>query len=186
MKIEHNITRNGCTLSGYITNTIFEEGEKRGDNIKLYTSDWNFNIKSSAVPELEYELFVWWTSEDDDNKLVSATYGTEELAQRILDYINKFTIQPEPKKDEFVQGEIVLAYDDKSCDRNSKSMVIYVATVPERNDYKYLTYSRPDYIESWRYIEKYIPEPVVPTEPEVVPPLSNEEIKLFREMIKNK
>jgi hypothetical protein len=31
MKIKHTITRDGCTLSGKILETIFEGDEKRGD-----------------------------------------------------------------------------------------------------------------------------------------------------------
>ena len=96
MKIKHNIKRNGRKLEGYILETYFEDWEKRWDRKDFHSSDWNFSLKSADFPELYFlTLFVFWKEEEKDNELVSYTYDTEQEAQRILDYINEFSIDVE-------------------------------------------------------------------------------------------
>ena len=50
MKIKHNITRQGSILSGRILETIFEEGENRGETRVHYTKDRKFSMFSSIYP----------------------------------------------------------------------------------------------------------------------------------------
>lgn len=98
MKIKHSITREGCKLSGHILETIFEEGEKRGDWNIHYTKDREYSLRSSTYPELNCDrLFVHWGSESGDNKEVSYTYKSEKEAQQALDYINEFNVESTPK-----------------------------------------------------------------------------------------
>lgn len=60
MRIKHSIVRNGCTLSGQILETVFEEGEKRGDSKSRYSKDENFQVISYEIPELyRSTLYVW-------------------------------------------------------------------------------------------------------------------------------
>ncbi len=106
MKIKHNIIRDWKTLRGRILDTIFEEGEKRGDGKIHYSKDKKFYICSFGTPELttygkKDVLYVFWVSKTSDNQEVSYTYETEEEAQRVLDYINEFTIKDQNKKEKF-------------------------------------------------------------------------------------
>ncbi len=97
MKIKHNIKRYWKVLEWKILDTIFEEGEERGDIKYHYSKDGEFYICSNGSPELSrwvgmYVLYVFWESKYLDHKGVSYTYSTEEEAQKILDYINEFTV----------------------------------------------------------------------------------------------
>lgn len=181
MKIEHNITRDGRTLSGYITNTIFEEGEKRGDKKCNYSLDRKYVLESAWSPFIGTQrLFVWWNYMNDDSNFVSREFELEQEAQEVLDYINEFTIQPEPKQDEFVQGEVVLAWDWDW----SKSKFIYLATLPKWHKYRHIgTFiedfdKKEDKYTAFQFIKK------LPPEPEITQPLSNEEIIKLRALIK--
>ncbi len=94
MKIKHNITRKGCTLSGHILETIFEEGEKPGDFKEHRTKDKRFYICSAGNPFVsDYALYVHWLSSEIKNE-VSFTYLSEQEAQQALDYINEFSMEP--------------------------------------------------------------------------------------------
>lgn len=102
MKIRHNITRTGWTLSGQILETIFAEGEDRLYCNDQYTKNKAFYIWSSFTPKLyKNHLCVHWSCSDNDNNKVSHTYHSEQEAQQALDYINEFRVhnedQAEPK-----------------------------------------------------------------------------------------
>lgn len=103
MLIKHNIKRDWKTLKWYILDTLFAEGEKRGDWNCHYTKDAKFFICSIWNPQISKgKLFVFWRDKTKDNQEVSYTYPTEEEAQRVLDYINEFTVQEvveKPSKD---------------------------------------------------------------------------------------
>ena len=88
MKIRHNIKQDGCTLSGQILETIFEEGGKRGDNNSCYSSDKEFFINSGSVPQLQNSiLYVWGDISNRDESQVSYGYDTPEEAKKVLSYI---------------------------------------------------------------------------------------------------
>ena len=92
MKIRHNIKQDGCTLSGQILETIFEEGGKRGDNNSCYSSDKEFLFISASVPQLQNSiLYVWGDISNRDGIQVSYTYDTPEEAKNALEHINEFT-----------------------------------------------------------------------------------------------
>lgn len=99
MKIKHNITRTGRTLSGQILDTIFEEGEERGDCKAHYNKDKTFFIVSMDSPELTHNsICLHWENHNMDLNIVSFTYSSEKQAQKALDYINEFTVQEEEKE----------------------------------------------------------------------------------------
>ena len=99
MRIKHNIKRYWTKLEGYILDTIFEDWEQRCHPKRYYSEDGNFCLWSVNFPELRYdELLVFWHQEDKDYELVSYTYDTEDEAQKMLDYINEFTIDWESEQ----------------------------------------------------------------------------------------
>ena len=103
MKIRHSIIRDWTVLRGYIEETIFEKGESRGDEKQYYSKDGEFYIMSCWGPQLcRNRLYVFWRIQEYDNKEIDYIYFTEQEAQRVLDYINEFTVQEEvePKKEE--------------------------------------------------------------------------------------
>jgi len=116
MKIRHNIQRYWRKLEWYILETLFEEGERKGDEKPHYTSDWIFRILSDALPELCREkLYVHWRNKERDNRKVSHVYESEENAKRVLAQINEFTIK-EKEDNVFVtkEGNLAVVQGDKT------------------------------------------------------------------------
>lgn len=98
MKIEHNFKREWRTISGQITNVVFDEENERGRINKGF-------ILSSSVPEIGgYYLYIWGDNKDSDNRTVSYTFPSEMDAQRWLDRLNSHkwvnNTQEEPIKEE--------------------------------------------------------------------------------------
>ena len=99
MRIKHSISRQGCTLSGQILETIFEEGEERG-YWKIYcTKDKEFYFMSYILPILYSDgLCVHWDRASQDNNYIKQYYPSEQEAQQVLDYINEFSVEEAPTK----------------------------------------------------------------------------------------
>lgn len=94
MKIKHTlkIQEDGVTISGKITDVIWEDNA-RGDYKWNYSKDNGFKIRSSNTPALYFnELHVFGEDTDEDSNLISNHYSCEEEAQKIMDYINEFTV----------------------------------------------------------------------------------------------
>jgi len=161
MKIKHTLTRDWKTISGKITETIFEEGEYRSDKKNHYTEDTNFCIISVARPELwsHVRLCVWWTNKENDNHEVSCTYDTEKEAKQVMARINEFTVSDEPK---YKEWDYVYVRDVDSEDWKRR---IYITTLPKGARYKYVVVQQgyeDNYnlckhylIESWKQIKPY-------------------------------
>jgi len=98
MKIKHNlkILEDWVTIQGQILETIFESGEKRGDWKDCLSEDEKYRLSSRIFPQLKgHFLCVYWADKNTDNEIISYKYDTPEEAQKVLDYINEFTIQEE-------------------------------------------------------------------------------------------
>ena len=162
MKIKHNlaIQPDGVTIKGQILETIFEEWEETGDRKSHYSKDWNFYIHSCGYPQL-YEscLFVHGTNTSLDENIVSNTYDSPQEAQKIMNYINEFTVQ----EDEFTRWEEVEVRNECSDLWYKK---IYLTTIDWAAE-PYITVwtaSEESFIKwekfypiSWKYIRKLQP-----------------------------
>jgi len=103
MKIQHNIQlqEDKLTLKGKILKTIFENEERRGDNIKHYSDNKTNYICSAFSPALtKYTMFVWGESEGCDDFEVHCKYNSEKDALKMLKFINQFSID---KKDDIIE-----------------------------------------------------------------------------------
>ncbi len=138
MKIKHNITRNWKILSGYITDVQWWE-HKRWDCVEIYTSDWKFRISSCVGPRLYLnEMCIWWGDEYKDTDRVEYEYLSEEDAQKVLDYINEFSINDAGTFEEFELVEVSDTHDDWI-------KKVYLFT---RKDWKHFTTSE-EYLENY-------------------------------------
>lgn len=101
MKIKHSIERKSNVLEWQIIETIFEDGEERGDNKKHYTQDWKFYIESVDIPDISIDwLAVWGRCDNCDNDIVYERFNRKQEAQQVLDYINEFTVDNKMTKRE--------------------------------------------------------------------------------------
>lgn len=146
MKIKHTLTRDWKTISGRITETIFEEWRDKNDYIGRQTDDWEFKIISDAYPKLWYdELYVWGSFYGEEDRKISFTYKTEEKAKQIMKRINEFTVSDEPK---FKEGDWVYVrnYDDQEWKKR-----MYIETLPKGRKKKYIVVREDDLYnyESW-------------------------------------
>lgn len=125
MKIRHNLAvqDDGVTIKGQILETIFEEWEERGDSKRHYSKDWNFYIFSCGYPNLyENDLYVHGTNTSLDDNIVSNTYSSPEKTQKIMNYINEFTV----KENEFTRWEEV---EVRNNDSDVWYKKIYLTTI---------------------------------------------------------
>lgn len=165
MKIRHNLAvqDDGVTIKGQILETIFEEREKRWDSKFHYSKDWNFSIYSCSYPKLyENDLYVHGDNTPLDDNIISKTYSSPEKAQKIMNYINEFTV----KEDEFTRWEEV---EVKSDTINQWYKKIYLTTIDWAAE-PYITVwtaSEESFIKwekfypiSWKYIRKLQPTTV--------------------------
>ena len=96
IQIKHtlSIQEDGVTISGRITDCIFSEGSERGDCKEIKSKDWEFHIFSAYGSQLQKKaIFVWGNENKKDNDIISYTYSSPEEAQKIMSYINEFTIK---------------------------------------------------------------------------------------------
>lgn len=160
MKIKHTLKRNWKTISGRITETIFEKGEDKYDYTAYYTEDRHFFIRSVACPSLNRRsIFVRVEDSVNNNGVISYTYNSEEEAKKVMARIDEFTIKDET---EFKEGDWVYVRDD--YDEVWKKR-IYLSTFPKGKNYKYvvvdLGYEEKyknwyNYVsENWRCIKPY-------------------------------
>lgn len=89
------IQKDGRTIKGQITETIYEDGEKRGDCKNHYSKDGVFRIRSSLFPSLVLDYLAVWGFDEaiSDDIVISYTYKTKEQAQKVMSYINEFTVE---------------------------------------------------------------------------------------------
>lgn len=57
-------------------------------------------------------MYVWWYDRDRDDITVSYTYSSTEEAQKVLDYINEFTVKDEEPTFTFGEEVLVRDYDE--------------------------------------------------------------------------
>ena len=155
MRIRHNIKREGCTLSGQILETIFEEGEERGDIVNQFTKDKQFYIVSTNFPQLSRNcLYVHWTLSVRDNNKLSYAYPYEQEAQEVLDYINEFSVNNEDQTEPKI-AYVYVSNDSEEHALKKKNKYILITKFFWKARYPYICV---DYIYEEEYLkwEEYL------------------------------
>ena len=100
LKLKHTLKLEWRTISGKITDVIWNDNE-RGCFNSILNDKGNLFICSANYPNLmANRIFIWGSEYDMDNDDIEYTYKTEEQAQNMYNFIMEHTEEEEKKEKE--------------------------------------------------------------------------------------